>query len=85
MSRSNGFRIVALVLVGLLSSGCFFISRVSVNQAGRAPTAASLSSSISADGRHVAFASFASNLVPGDGNNAQMCSCEISEPVAPTG
>ena len=37
-------------------------------------TAIALISSISADGRYVAFKSFASNLVPGDTNGTQTCS-----------
>ncbi len=42
---------------------------VSTNSAGQLAFAASLSSSISANGGFVAFNSFASNLVPGDTNN----------------
>ncbi|HEX8344241.1 MAG TPA: hypothetical protein VF657_05790 [Actinoplanes sp.] len=43
-------------------------SRVSVPQTGRQANADSDGASISADGRFVAFRSFASNLVPGDTN-----------------
>jgi hypothetical protein len=42
---------------------------VSTNSAGQLAFAASVSSSISANGGFVAFNSFASNLVPGDTNN----------------
>ncbi len=42
--------------------------RISVNTAGGDANDASFSPSISADGRFVAFASFASDLVSGDGN-----------------
>jgi len=44
------------------------IGRVSVSSSGEQGNAASLSGSISADGRFVAFRSFASNLVDGDSN-----------------
>jgi Tol biopolymer transport system component len=45
--------------------------RVSVSSTGEQGTASSIGwPSISADGRYVAFASYASNLVPGDTNNA---------------
>jgi len=42
--------------------------RVSVGPAGRQANLNSFDSAISADGRHVAFDSEASNLVPGDTN-----------------
>ena len=45
------------------------ITRVSVDSAGNQAIRSSLRSSISADGRFVAFSSVASNLVPGDTNN----------------
>ncbi len=45
-------------------------TRVSVNTTGGDPNSFSQDSSISADGRYVAFESFASNLVAGDGNVA---------------
>jgi hypothetical protein len=45
------------------------IHAVSVNDAGKAANGASFDSSISADGRFVAFASDASNLVTGDNNS----------------
>ena len=45
--------------------------RVSVDSAGGQANAVSLSPAISADGRYVAFYSFASNLVAGDTNNEQ--------------
>jgi Tol biopolymer transport system component len=50
-------------------------TRVSVNSAGVEATGffGSFNASISADGRHVAFDSFAANLVAGDGNNEFDC------------
>jgi Tol biopolymer transport system component len=44
-------------------------TRVSASSSGERGNNDSLSNSISADGRFVAFRSFASNLVPGDTNN----------------
>jgi Tol biopolymer transport system component len=44
-------------------------ARISVHTDGTAANGASDSSSISADGHYVAFASFATNLVSGDSNN----------------
>ena len=41
---------------------------VSVDQQGRDPNGASYEPALSADGRYVAFGSWASNLVAGDGN-----------------
>jgi len=46
-------------------------SRVSVGPAGVQGNSTSLDASISADGQVVTFSSFASNLVPGGGNNAK--------------
>ncbi|MEG4105564.1 calcium-binding protein [Microcoleus sp. S13_C5] len=45
-------------------------TRVSVDSAGNQANAGSSAPSISADGRFVAFFSFATNLVPGDTNNS---------------
>ncbi|MEG4986469.1 calcium-binding protein [Microcoleus sp. BR0-C5] len=45
------------------------ITRVSVDSAGNQAIDSSVNPSISADGRFVAFESYASNLVPGDTNN----------------
>ena len=45
------------------------ITRVSVDSAGNQANDWSVDPSISADGRFVAFSSYASNLVPGDTNN----------------
>jgi hypothetical protein len=44
--------------------------RISLGSRGQEGNQASLSPAMSADGRHVAFISFASNLVPGDSNGA---------------
>ncbi len=46
------------------------IERVSINSAGEESDGTSGSPSVNGDGRFVAFASDASNLVPGDGNSA---------------
>jgi Tol biopolymer transport system component len=46
-------------------------TRVSVDSAGNQGNNNSISTSISADGRFVAFSSFATNLVPGDTNSSQ--------------
>jgi Tol biopolymer transport system component len=45
------------------------IERVSVDAAGQEANGSSEGASLSADGRYVAFSSWASNLVPGDTNN----------------
>jgi Tol biopolymer transport system component len=45
------------------------INRVSVDSAGNQANDVSFGCSISADGRFVAFSSYASNLVPGDTDN----------------
>ena len=45
-------------------------SRVSVSTSGAQGDRVGLSPAISANGRYVAFTSYASNLVPGDSNNA---------------
>ena len=44
--------------------------RVSISSSGAQANSYSCCATISADGTHVAFSSFASNLVPGDTNNA---------------
>jgi Tol biopolymer transport system component len=59
---------VLLVLVGLLSTGCEFIARASVDRSGGDSNGSSVGPFLSADGRYVAFRSVASDLVPGDGN-----------------
>jgi Ca2+-binding RTX toxin-like protein len=46
-------------------------TRVSVDSAGNQANSGSGTPSISADGRFVAFSSFASNIVPGDTNNTE--------------
>jgi Ca2+-binding RTX toxin-like protein len=46
-------------------------TRVSVDSAGNQANDSSVNPSISADGRFVAFESFASNIVPGDTNNSR--------------
>jgi Tol biopolymer transport system component len=45
------------------------MQRISVSRSGKEGNNSSGSTSISADGRYVAFLSFARNLVPGDRNN----------------
>jgi Tol biopolymer transport system component len=64
-------QVVMLALVGLLASGCTFITRASVDSAGGDPNDNSSEVSVSGDGRYVAFASDATDLVPGDGNAAR--------------
>jgi Tol biopolymer transport system component len=59
---------VAFAVVGLLASGCTFITRASVDSAG-GEAAGSIEPSISADGRYVAFTSSFPDLVPDDGNS----------------
>jgi Tol biopolymer transport system component len=62
----------AAVVFGLLGVGqgaAEVTERISVSTAGTQATAASLSPVVSADGRFVAFASDAPNLVPGDTNS----------------
>ncbi len=64
-------RAVVFVLAGVLTSGCAWIGRVSVDPSGGDPNNFSVAASISAEGRYVAFGSFATDLVPGDGNGVQ--------------
>ena len=63
--------VLGLAIIALLTSGCAYITRASVDTAGGDPDNVSFSPSISADGRYVAFDSGASDLVPGDGNGFQ--------------
>ncbi len=77
-ARSGGLRLLraglqALVMLGLLHGAVALAqggttTRVSVDSAGAQGNWFSLRSSISADGRYVAFASASDNLVPGDTN-----------------
>jgi Tol biopolymer transport system component len=67
-------QVVLLAVVGLLASGCTWITRASVDpsggdSAGGFPDNHSAGASLSDDGRYVAFDSNATNLVPGDGND----------------
>jgi len=64
-------RIVGLALVLVFAGGCDFVVRASVDTSGGDPDSASLDSSISDDGRFVAFWSGADDLVPGDTNTKQ--------------
>jgi Tol biopolymer transport system component len=64
-------RIVGLALVLALAAGCDFVVRASVDTSGGDPNSDSLDSSISADGRYVAFWSAATDLVPNDHNGAE--------------
>lgn len=64
---------VALSLVGLLTGVAHadeVTSRISVDADGAQGNGESRSSSLSADGRYVAFDSNATNLVPGDTNGS---------------
>ncbi|MDQ1535490.1 MAG: hypothetical protein QOF28_3251 [Actinomycetota bacterium] len=56
-------------VLALLTSGCAWMQRVSLDSAGGQAAGSSFSAAISADGRYVAFESFASNLVAGDTND----------------
>lgn len=68
-ARSGILRSLALVgVVALLSSGCAFVQRASVDSAGQ-PAADASNPTISATGRYVAFTSI-STLDPGDTNGA---------------
>jgi cysteine-rich repeat protein len=70
--RCSHLPAVVLALVAIAapaSSQAFLIERASVASDGTAANAGSTVSAISADGRFVAFASSASNLVPGDTNS----------------
>ena len=64
-------RTAGLVLVLVFGGGCDFIVQASVDTSGGDPNSASLYSSMSADGRYVAFWSAANDIVPGDGNGRQ--------------
>jgi hypothetical protein len=60
--------LVAFILIGRLAAGQTTLTRVSVDAAAVQATGASGQPSSSVDGRYIAFASRASNLVPGDTN-----------------
>src|SRR5207253_10573577 len=64
-------RIAGMALVLVFAGGCDFVVRASVDTTGGDPDSASLDSSISDDGRYVAFWSGANDLVPGDTNSKQ--------------
>ncbi len=66
--RASVFAVVAGV--ALLSSGCAYVARASVNGSGLAGNGASYTGALSGDGRDVAFASAASDLVSGDTNGS---------------
>ena len=51
------------------------VALVSRSTAGVPADNGSYTGYLSADGRHIAFISFAGNLVPGDTNGTSMCSC----------
>ena len=59
---------LCLILVAILTSGCAWVSRVSVDSQGRPGNEGSVYPAISDDGRYIAFASLTSNLVPEDTN-----------------
>jgi Tol biopolymer transport system component len=56
---------VVAIVVALLAGGCTYISRASVDTTGGDPNGASSSPSISGTGQYVAFATAATDLVPG--------------------
>jgi quinohemoprotein amine dehydrogenase alpha subunit-like protein len=72
MSPTRHPRIVGLVLLLLVAAGCDYVERASVDTAGGDPNGPSDAlcgrPSITGDGNVVAFCSFASDLVTGDGN-----------------
>ena len=64
---------LAAALVGLVVVASAFgatAERISVSATGEQGNGGSFSAAMSADGRYTAFVSYASNLVPGDTNNA---------------
>src|SRR5436189_131828 len=61
-------RLGVLAFVVLFASGNAGLTTVSVDTAGGDADGVSIDASISGDGRWVAFASNANDLVPGDGN-----------------
>ena len=63
------FTLVAPTFAERASSSEGTFTRVSVSSSGEQGNMHSDDATISANGRHVAFASFATNLVPGDTNN----------------
>jgi Tol biopolymer transport system component len=69
MRLSWGGRLATLAVLALLASGCSFMARASVARTGGDTNGISEGSSISADGRYVAFESYASDLVAGDGTS----------------
>ncbi len=64
-------RIAGMALALVFAGGCDFVVRASVDTTGGDPDSASLDSSISDDGRYVAFWSGANDLVRGDTNSKQ--------------
>ncbi len=66
---ASGSVLVALALAGQAAAGD--IERVSVGPGGVQANGVSVVSSVSADGRYVAFASTADNLTPGDANGVE--------------
>ena len=63
--RAGPRRWLAMVVVAISASGCVTLDRVSSSATDHAADASSGVSAVSADGRYVAFASAATNLVPG--------------------
>ena len=61
---------LATLVVGGVGASSGTTERISLASDGTQGNGASFDSAISADGRYVAFASYASNLVPGDTNEA---------------
>ena len=59
--------VAALLVLPLLTSGCAWIARASVDTTGGDANSGSEQPAISADGRYVAFVSSANDLVPEDG------------------
>ncbi len=63
--RRSAPLVAGIVVLAALASSCAYVARVSVG-VGAEPNDRSIDAALSADGRYVAFASDAENLVVGD-------------------
>ncbi len=68
--RGRASYLPVVAVVALLSSGCAYVARASINGSGVAGNGASFTGALSGDGREVVFASAASDLVSGDTNGS---------------
>ena len=69
--RSRGVVVLSLAVLAVSTSGCAWVTTVSVDRAGDPGNGRSDTPSLSYDGRFVVFASDASNLVAGDTNGVR--------------